>query len=587
MAGSMIRSRWLYALVVAALCLVGLATPAWAHEERESQFPPGDGKVPTYRTSAQAADVLVVCKPNSGKLIAGIADPALRSFNKKLLGKCEYQHLQAAVDAVDVRRSNIYVLPGTYREEPSWDPECTKDYDGGVVDYDLIVSCGEVINLVTVAGDDPEDPDITCDNQLCDLQIEGTGETARDVLFTGGFRDDGDWVKHNGIKADRADGIYLKDITFELFRENAVYFHETDGYVIDGVIARNNDLYGILTFTSDHGLIKDCEAAYNGDSGVYPGSAADVNAHRKEHTGELTRWAVEVTGCDTHHNALGFSGTAGNSVYFHDNDVHHNSAGYVTDSVVGNHPGMPQDHAWLAHNRIYGNNVNFFDNLKGDDAPCHQERPVDRGHQNGVVCPVFPVPVGTGVMIAGGNNNFVNSNEIYDNWRQGVMLFWVPAALRGENEPQVQTDNPHRNAFTSNQMGFYGNQVLPNGLDFWWDDAGQGNCWQDNLAAPGRAITHNATGGSLPRCATGSLLPISNVAKSAGLLPCSEFNRETNPEPTGCDWMDTPQRPGQAAAMPVTGMSAGEASGIGMAGGLILLMGPALLVAFRRSRRAA
>src|SRR5690606_31032467 len=152
-------------------------------------------------------------------------------------------------------------------------------------------------------------------------------------------------------------------MTWEIFRENAIYVHETDGYTLDGVVARKNDLYGILTFTSDHGLIRDCETYYNGDSGIYPGSAADVNA-ANDAAPPLDRWAVEITGCDTHHNALGFSGTAGNSVYFHDNEVHHNGAGYVTDSFVGGHPGMPQDHAWLQNNRIWGNNVNYYGNVQ-------------------------------------------------------------------------------------------------------------------------------------------------------------------------------------------------------------------------------
>ncbi|MQA60826.1 MAG: hypothetical protein GEU86_04890 [Actinophytocola sp.] len=575
-------ARCIRLLVLVGLLLVGIAAPASAHEERESQFPPGDGAVPTHRSIDQAGDVIVACKPDSADRIAEIADDGLRKFNKAMLKRCEYEHLQAAVDAVTVQRTNIYVLPGQYREEPSWDRKCTEDYDGGIVDYELIVSCGEVLNLVTIAGDDPDDPDITCDNQLCDLQIEGTGDDAEDVLFTGGFRKNGDWVKHNGLKADRADGIYLKNLTVELFRENAVYFHETDGYVADGVVARMNDLYGLLTFTSDHGLIKDCETYYNGDSGVYPGSSADVNA-QNGNTGPLSRWSVEITGCETHHNALGFSGTAGNSVYFHHNDVHDNGAGYVTESVIGGHPGMPQDHAWLEHNQIYRNNENYYVNVQGDDAPCQAERPADVGYEDGIVCPAFPVPVGTGVMM-NGNHNFVHSNEIYDNWRNGVMLFWAPAAIRGEYDPQAQTDNPNHNAFTSNQMG----HGLPNGLDFWWDDAGVGNCWQDNLPAPGSEITHNATSPQgLPRCATGSQLPISNVVKTVQLLPCAEYNRETNPDPAGCDWTESPTKPGtqQAETIAAAGAHAGVSGGLGVIAGISLLA--FVLRLRRRERRAA
>ncbi|UUZ59382.1 right-handed parallel beta-helix repeat-containing protein [Nocardioides sp. B-3] len=317
------------------------SSAAFAHEERESQFPPGHGSVPVHRTVKQAADVIVVCKGDSDERIAKIGKAKVRRFNERLLKQCDHRNLRAAVDAVKVERTNIYVLPGRYRERPSRNAACTEGYDGGVVEYDLIVSCGEVVNLVTIAGDDPEDPDIVCDNQLCNLQITGTGTKPSAVRFTGGFNAQGDWVKHNGIKADRADGFYLANMTVDLFRENAVYVHETDGYVLDRPVTKNNDLYGVLTFASDHGLIQRCDASHNGDSGIYPGSAADVNAQSKD-TGPLTRWAVEVRNCNMHHNTLGFSGTAGNSVYVHDNRIHHNGIGYVVESIPAGHPGMPQ-----------------------------------------------------------------------------------------------------------------------------------------------------------------------------------------------------------------------------------------------------
>lgn len=531
-------------VLLVVLVAMALAPPVLAHEERESQFPAGTGTVPEYRSFDEDTPHIVVCKDDSADRIAEIADADLRAFNEHLLAECEFSHLQAAVDAVDTRGTNIYVLPGVYREEPSHDPPCAEDYDGGVVEYERVVSCGEVTNLVTVAGDDPDDEGDACvEEVLCDLQIEGTGEAPEDVLFTGGFREDGDWVKHNGIKADRADGFYLKNMTWELVRENAIYVHETDGYILDDVVARNNDLYGILTFAADHGVIKGCETYGNGDSGIYPGSPADVNADNPEPP-PMQRWAIEIFDCDTHHNALGFSGTAGNSVYFHDNEVHHNGAGYVTDSFVGGHPGMPQDHAWIEDNRIWANNVNYYDNVQ-EGGPCTAEAPADRGHQDGVVCPAFPVPVGTGVMIAGGNLNLVRDNQIHDNWRSGAMLFWVPGAVRGDMEVQSQLDTSNGNRFVENQLGAHPSGALqPNGVDFWWDEQGRGNCWQDNEPADGE-VTHNLTlPTGLPDCDSGgSVSPAGNVIRTAQLLPCSQYDRWENPDPAGCDWFDTPPEP--------------------------------------------
>lgn len=566
-------------ILLAVAFLLGATTAttpsASAHEERGSVFPPGSGVTPTYRTVDQAAAVLVVCKSDSADRIRAITDPDVRALNERLLPRCRFAHLQAAIDAVTAQGTNIYVLPGHYREEPSWDPPCTDGYGGGVVDYDHIVDCGEILNLITIAGDDPDDPDITCDNSLCNLQIEGTGVDPEDVLFTGGFADDGDWTKHNVLKADRADGFYLRNMTFELARENAVYVHETDGYAIDRVVARYNDLYGILTFTSDHGLIKDCEAHHNGDSGVYPGSAADVNANNPKPP-PLTRWAVEITGCDVHHNALGFSGTAGNSVYFHDNDVHHNGAGYVTDSFVGGHPGMPQDHAWLENNRIYSNNENYYVNVQGAGVPCRTEHPRDVGYEDGVVCPAFGVPVGTGVLIAGGSYNLIANNEIYDNWRNGVMLFWVPGAIRGTLDLAEQLDTSNHNRMTGNRLGFHpSGLVQPNGRDFWWDDQGVGNCWEGNVSATG-TVSYDAI--YLPTCFLRSLLPVGNALKSVQLLFCSEYNRSSNPDPENCDWFRSPRAPAGRQAIPEqSGPSSPSTTGAPGSSTTVTFTGPSFL----------
>jgi hypothetical protein len=562
----MSRARRLLALSAAtALLLVAGATGASAHEERESVFPPGDGATPTYRPFDEAAPRLVVCKPDSAAKIGAMRDPAVKAFNAKLLGECGFEHMQAAVDAVQTRGTNIYVLPGTYREEPSHNPPCAADYDGGVVDYPLIVRCGEVINLVTIAGDSTVDTDEVDCNQLCDLQIEGTGEKMEDVVLRGGFTAEGDWIKHNGIKADRANGFRIRNMTLELFRENALYVHETDGYLIDRVNARHNDLYGILTFTSDHGVISNCDTSFNGDSGVYPGSAADVNADNPN-TGPLSRYAVEIFGCKTHHNALGFSGTAGNSVYFHDNEVFANGAGYVTDSFVGGHPGMPQDHAWLTRNKIFANNSNYYAEFV-HSGTC-DGKPAERGYGEGTVCPAFPVPVGTGILIAGGNANFVNSNMIYDNWRAGAMLFYVPGAVRGDYEPGAQFDTSNNNHFTANRLGFHPSGVTqPNGVDFSWDEQGVGNCWQDNTPATGE-VTDDTQVIPLPDCDSGgSKSPVGNLTKSARNAPCATYNREDNPDPAGCDWFDTPVQPAGRQEAPGETTPAPAGSGDGTGGG--------------------
>jgi hypothetical protein len=463
-----------------------------------------------------------------------------------LLARCDYEHVQDAVDAVPRRGTTIYVLPGVYEEEPyRTAPACEEGLGPRPRSYEEQFQCPHAENLIGVFGDlNPADGERRCDAPVCDLQIEGTGDDPGDVVITGGFNKDGEWTKLNGIRGDRADGLYLKNFTIQLFEFNAIYILETDGFVIDDVVARYNDEYGYLTYAVDHGLHKNCEAYANGEAAVYPGSASDVNGESGE-TGPLKRFAVEITGCSFHHSALGMAGTAGNSLYVHDNDFFKNSAGVTVDSFFPNHPGLPQNHGWFVNNRIYSNNVNYYEKYLYEGV-C-DKKPAERGYEKGVICPVVPAPVGTGVLIAGGSHNFVTRNYIYDNWRNGVMMFGVPAALREEPDPSKQFDTSHFNFFVENFMGLGPKgQKLPNGLDFWWDDQGEGNCWADNTSGAEEVTSNTLYPGGLPDCESGgsSFIPL-NPYKQVPLVPCGVYDRDDPVlrQPPGCDWMTTPEKP--------------------------------------------
>ncbi|MFI0353033.1 right-handed parallel beta-helix repeat-containing protein [Actinomadura sp. 9N407] len=511
-----------------------MAAPAFAHEERPVTFPAGTGKVPTYRQPLSSPR-LVVCKPDSAERIAAYTG-WLRTMNERLLAECGYEHIQAAVNAVEKRGTTIYVLPGKYREEPSRaapSPECAALGNRHALSYAEQYSCPNLQQLVAIFGDrTPGDASPVCDSVRCDLQLEGTGKEMTDVILEGGYKEDGTWAKLNGIRSDRADGFYLRNITAQLFEFNSVYVLEQDGFVIDRALGRWNEEYGFLTFASDHGLYTDCEAHGNGDAGLYPGSASPLNGRRH---------SIEIQRCDSHHNALGYSGTAGDSVYAHDNTFHHNSAGVSMDSAFPGHPGLPQNHATFENNLIYSNNENYYGNIW--DGTC-KKKPRDRGHEQGLVCPAPPIPVGTGLLLGGGNDNNYTGNRLYDNWRHGFRQIWVPAPIRGENDLLKFRDTSHRNRYTGNAFGITPQGAeQPNGLDVWWDEQGDGNCWQQNTSSWGTVKSDPA---KLPNCdrpsgwTFNSLL--GNLGKVFSGLPCSEYGRD-KPRPQGCDWFDTPQRP--------------------------------------------
>ena len=147
-------------------------------------------------------------------------------------------------------------------------------------------------------------------------------------------------------------------------------------------------------------------------------------------------------------------------------------------------------------------------------------------------------------MLYGVNHNTFAGNWIWDQWRNGVRQFGVPAALRGENNPTTQFDTSHGNEYRRNVFGMRPDGTRDrNGTDVYWDEQGVGNCWQGNRTAPGRPLTSDPA--RLPDCASGgSTNPEPNWAKLGAEVPCASWNPETNPNPPGCIWFTSPPDPG-------------------------------------------
>ena len=538
-------SRTFSGAVAAALALLLLLpSTAAGHAEREATFPDGTGQTPSLLLTGPT---LLVCKADSPRLFSTLPT-ALRERNQRLHAECMesgFRHIQAAVDAVKTRNTRILVLPGVYQEEPSRRASAAGcgDLGGGgngddpgtpaILTYEQQRECPHVQNLIGIFGD--ADGDRECDLPVCGLQIEGTGASPTDVILDGGFK------VLNGIRADRVDGVRFHNFTVQRFEFNALYILETDGFLIDRLLGRWNDEYAFLTFAVDHGRYDDCEGYGNGDSAIYPGSASDIHADLGLE--EAERYAVEISNCRGHHNALGYSGTAGNAVHVRDSVFDHNQTGLTTDSFFPNHPGLPQDHGFFERNRIFSNNRNYVEYVH--DGTCDAEL-IERGYEHGIVCPTIPVPIGTGFFLGGGNYNRFERNEFYDNWRSGTLQIYVPAALR--EEPENEGDTSHFNRYRGNRLGFApGGGLQPNGIDFWWDDQGEGNCWQDNVPNSGE-VTHNAVDPrGLPDCDSGGSegLPI-NAIKTSLLAPCATYDRrgsDAERDPPNCEFFDPPERP--------------------------------------------
>src|SRR3954451_14495888 len=491
----------------------------------------------------------------------------LLRFNQKLLQKCRYREIQPAVTASH-NNDRVVIMPGLYTEptsraQPTHDAKCanlteqndrqvdTGDNQTGAVSYPYQVKCPNDQNLIAVMGravGTGKDPQPPRDERRgipnlgpcirCNLQMEGSGVGPDDVVVDAGRVASGnhgpaDPKKDVGIRADRADGFVLRNVTVRHVAEHGIYVLETDGYVLERFKAFYNKEYGVLTFVEDHGLIQDCEASGSGDSGLYPGAAAETGDQSRE---GRRRYNQELRNCDSHHNASGYSGTDGNAVHIHNNEFYDNALGFTTDVfTAAGHPGFPQDSDLIENNDFYANNFNPY--VNGSD-----------------VEPSVPVPVGTGLWIAGGNHNIIRNNRFWNNWRRGTMIFAVPdSTVCAPPEHQAGCDPAKVSTSFNNET--YGNVMGrnpegkrdPNGVDFWWDEFANntGNCWHDNVGREGTQSSIVSTPSSLPTaCGSSASMGTGGPAQDAELLSClADFS--VRPVSTGgaCPWFEKPPEP--------------------------------------------
>ena len=398
------------------------------------------------------------------------------------------------------------------------------------------------------------------------MQMEGSGVKPDDVTVDAGNLSSGDGSpiegnsgKDVGIRVDRADGFVLRNLKVRHAKEHDVYEIETDGFLLDRVKMAYAGEYGLLTFVADHNLIQNCDAWGNGDSGIYPGAAAEGAGNEGAGTNvpmDQRRYGTEIRNCDSHHNAGGYSGTDGNSVWIHHNNFYDNTLGFTTDVFTApGHPGFPQDSDLIENNNFYDNNFNTY------LAACPgTTKPGPNGPNQGCsdVVPTVPSRSGPGSGSRAATTTSSATTASGTTGAAATMLFTVPDAARlrpgGQRRPVATRGlQPRRTPSTSYGNEFYANEMglapdgspQPNGTDFWWDDfAGNtGNCWHDNTGVDGTAasVTSDPTGALLPsNCATSLGLGVGNPLAEPELLGCfAAFSQGVG----SCDWFTTPTKP--------------------------------------------
>lgn len=600
------------ALVLATAMLLTAVAAAPAHIERASYWPDPKadtsikpatgGKVPKAKTLAssvakgQVGVTRVVCQKNSLSLLKTSIAAAVKNgydirptdhrtfstkqgkrllaINKKLFKRCAFNEIQPAVTKSH-NNGRVVVMPGLYteptaRKAKTNDPRCNDLRvlnDRGqatALSYAYQLKCPNDQNLIAVMGraNGPgKDPDKPRPDRhgipnlgkciRCNFQLEGSGVSADDVVIDGGRVASGNKgpigaKKDVGVRVDRADGFVLRGVTIRHVGEHDIYILESDGYFLDRFKTYYAGEYGVLTFVEDHGVMQNCDAAGHGDSALYPGAGAETGDQGvKQGTEKKRRYNQRITRCDMHHSALGYSGTDANGIRVDHNNLYDNAMGFSTDVFTASgHPGYPQDSDSVDHNNFYSNNFDVYS-------------------EDSDVKPSVPVPVGTGMWIAGGNTNYVHDNRFYDNYRRAAMLYAVPDTfvctqpddnnLHGCDPSTTPPSTSYGNRFYGNTVGVAPDgTVMPNGTDFWWDNypANTANCWFNNKAAPGKSVMNSPA--TLPDCSGGkdpsTSIGTGDPANEAELVGCladveSGGADQNSNDGSKCTWFDTPPKP--------------------------------------------
>ncbi|QXC63009.1 right-handed parallel beta-helix repeat-containing protein [Aquihabitans sp. G128] len=200
---------------------------------------------------------------------------------------------------------------------------------------------------------------------------------------------DGGLKLANGFKIVKAKGVAIENLTAQNYTKNGFFWTGVEGYRGSYLTAVRNGDYGVYAFESTKGQFDHSYASGSPDAGFYIGGCQPCDALITDVTSE---W-----------NGLGYSGTnAGGNLVIANSTWRYNRAGIVPNS--GSYePNAPQDDNTIVGNLVYGNN-------------------------NGKT-PAIDISItamGNGILVAGGINDTIERNRVYDHTLGGIVVITYP-----------------------------------------------------------------------------------------------------------------------------------------------------------------
>lgn len=244
------------------------------------------------------------------------------------------------------------------------------------VDYDTIQAAEEAA--------EPGDLVLVCPG----VYNEAVTVTTDDIVIRGLDRNevvlDGEFELDNGIRVLGASGVAVENMTSRNYTTNGFFWTDgADRYRGSYLTAHNNDAYGVYAFDSTVGLLEHSYASGSSDGGFYIGQCNPCDA--------------VVDNVVAEHNGLGYSGTnSSGDLYIVNSTFNDNRTGIVPNS--GTYEDLyPQESITIVGNAVYAN-----------------------GNPDTAAIEAARTATGTGILVAGGNDNVVERNLVYDHDLVGI-----------------------------------------------------------------------------------------------------------------------------------------------------------------------
>jgi plastocyanin len=223
----------------------------------------------------------------------------------------------------------------------------------------------------------------------------------------------------NGFKV-LADGVAIENMTARNFAYNGFYWTGVKGFRGSYLTAVRNGDYGIYAFDSTNGVFDHSYASGSPDAGFYIGQCDPCH--------------VVLSDDEAEWNGLGYSGTnAGGDLFIVRSSFHDNRAGIVPNSGTGE-ANPPQHDATIVGNTVFHN-----------------------GNPGAPASGLAPIGTANGIVVAGGNDNLVARNLVYDHEISGIAVVTLP-------EKVLEPDNPNALNFDASGNRVVGNVVRNSGL---------------------------------------------------------------------------------------------------------------------------